>query len=364
MRRNQDLHNCICKKFNEGNTILNIAIEFNVSELAVKRILTANNLQWKIISYCSVCNTKILDYTIKLYCSRECYYKSRIGLKWPERGMKTSKTLKGHSTIERGPAISEALIKRYKNLNGEFTQNELLLIEKYFIEGYTLNFKSIMKHEFPEKNSNLLSHYIKNNLDWFHKFNVKKCNPSIVQKWSLQEWLDFKEDCKNNHYMHISKKYNLHHGSVVSLCKRNNISVLGTLDKDKKMTSIERILFDWLSENKINFKREQNLNKYLKNGKIRYKYRIDFFINNSICLEVHGDYWHVNPRLFFDFSNLSLKQKKNIINDIEKKNWCIKNNYRFYTIWEMDLVNNLHKTLNNFKDFISLNLIEGDSKDE
>jgi len=311
---------------------------------------------------CIICN-QIIKGQGKKYCSRDCYFKSRVGLKWPKRGEKTSKALKGRSTIERGPNISKALKKRYKKINGWLSDSEIKIIEKYFIEGYTNDFISIMKNEFPNKNPFLLKHYVNENIEWFNSFTIKKYIPRKVQKWKIDTWIQFKSDCFKYHYIQIGKMYSMKKGMVLSICKKMNIEVLGSLDSDKKMTNIEKIIFNWLIKNNINFERERCLNPYLKNNKRKYKYRIDFLVNN-ICLEVHGDYWHVNPRLFYNFDLLSNKQKRNLLNDKEKENWCINNNYRFYIIWELDLINNVEKVLKDFKNFMMSNLIKGDSINE
>jgi hypothetical protein len=49
------------------------------------------------------------------------------------------------------------------------------------------------------------------------------------------------------------------------------------------------------------------------------------------------------------------------VNDIRKKQWILENNYRYYIIWEMDLMNNYEKCKNELFEFIKSEKIQGES---
>lgn len=63
-----------------------------------------------------------------------------------------------------------------------------------------------------------------------------------------------------------------------------------SLNDSRKETKPERMVREWLEDNKIGFIQEA--------GFLR-KYFADFYIpKNKIIIEVYGDYWHVNPIVY------------------------------------------------------------------
>lgn len=67
----------------------------------------------------------------------------------------------------------------------------------------------------------------------------------------------------------------------------------------------------------------------------------DFKINN-IIIEVQGDYWHGNPKLY-DENSLNELQKNMIQRDICKKNELKNIGYETVYIWEYDLIHDYEK---------------------
>jgi hypothetical protein len=66
-------------------------------------------------------------------------------------------------------------------------------------------------------------------------------------------------------------------------------------------------------------------------------------------IEIHGTYFHADPR-FYDRKNLIYdNQKKQIIIDEQKKEWAYMNNIPLITIWEYDINNNPKKILEELK---------------
>jgi len=69
-------------------------------------------------------------------------------------------------------------------------------------------------------------------------------------------------------------------------------------------------------------------------------YQYDFIIHNRrILIEVNGDYWHVNPKIYGDklFKDLKDYQRSKIIIDLKKKIYAHERNFRVITIWENDI---------------------------
>jgi uncharacterized protein YuzB (UPF0349 family) len=88
---------------------------------------------------------------------------------------------------------------------------------------------------------------------------------------------------------------------------------------------------------------------------------VDFLVNDKTVIEVNGDYVHSNPRIYTSSVELNNFQKSNLVNDIRKKQWILENNYRYYIIWEMDLMNNYEKCKNELFEFIKSEKIQGES---
>ena len=66
-------------------------------------------------------------------------------------------------------------------------------------------------------------------------------------------------------------------------------------------------------------------------------------LNNKICIEIQGDYWHGNPMLFpvLDITQQIHKQRDEI-----KKNLLEKQGYRVIYLWESDINTDLENIKN------------------
>lgn len=64
----------------------------------------------------------------------------------------------------------------------------------------------------------------------------------------------------------------------------------------------------------------------------------DFYIPLfNLLIEVHGDYWHGNPK---KYSKLNRTQNKNVKNDAKKMLIAQENGYKLSIVWESDLKEN------------------------
>lgn len=95
-----------------------------------------------------------------------------------------------------------------------------------------------------------------------------------------------------------------------------------------KKTKIEKEAEKKLKELGIDFK----YNFILQN-----KAQYDFLINGNIVLEVHGDFWHGNPKLY---STLTERQEYKKQRDIEKQKLAEDSGYRYLVIWESQIKKN------------------------
>jgi G:T-mismatch repair DNA endonuclease (very short patch repair protein) len=93
-----------------------------------------------------------------------------------------------------------------------------------------------------------------------------------------------------------------------------------------------------------------------------FYHQVDIFIEPNICVEIDGDYWHANPRIYhMDFV---IKTRKNLVvtaKDIWFRDALVNNklkqlSYQTIRIWESDLKINPRKEV-----FGILQLIEKES---
>ena len=80
--------------------------------------------------------------------------------------------------------------------------------------------------------------------------------------------------------------------------------------KTKKETKPEKEIRNMLEKNNIEFEPQKEIGYYL----------CDFAIKNKIIIEVQGDYWHGNPKIYKS-EKLDKTQKNNISRDKAKKHF-------------------------------------------
>jgi len=114
--------------------------------------------------------------------------------------------------------------------------------------------------------------------------------------------------------------------------ERMRLNGIKSLENRKyRMTKPERKTKAWLENHDIPNHYNLVLNK---------KYQYDFRIKNSnILIEVHGDYWHANPKLYTK-DMLTERQIFKIARDKKKLAYAREQGYEILYIWEHDIKNN------------------------
>lgn len=108
-----------------------------------------------------------------------------------------------------------------------------------------------------------------------------------------------------------------------------------------KLTSPERVFLKMMKEIKVK----------VESQKIVKDKIYDFYIpSKNMLIEVDGDYWHGNPEVFKEHSNM---QKKNIKNDIYKDTIAKGLGYKIERVWEKDLNENYIVTKKRFNDLLN-----------
>jgi len=101
--------------------------------------------------------------------------------------------------------------------------------------------------------------------------------------------------------------------------KRNNYSEIDTVP--------EKITEELLNRLNIIYRKKQNIGYY----------NCDFVVGDNI-IEVQGDYWHANPKIYTTHDNI---QNKNHMRDIRKLTYLKNKGYSVLYLWEYDLKNNI-----------------------
>lgn len=125
---------------------------------------------------------------------------------------------------------------------------------------------------------------------------------------------------------------------LLKLLPRKNEDQINRKAKNLKLHKIRQTLPEEKVENilielKLNYEQQTRFNfgeKY---------YLCDFKVENKYIIEVQGDYWHGNPKLY-DNDSLNELQKEMIKRDIDKKYELEQLGYKVIYIWEYDLIHN------------------------
>lgn len=287
---------------------------------------------------CLKCNSPFKGKTSKqIYCSKQCYFSSaKRKPRTKDQKAAISKKTKEFYNDEN----LETNKKRWENIGKNktkfFTKEELDSILKIYSYRYVVDFDSVLFHaNIKNKSKKILENYVKNNKEWYNNLNLIKGLPKNIQKLPIEEILKIQEDSKILNISTFSFTYNISFKQIFSFVEKGFLSSKLKESynnrKNTKETFPEKFVRNCLEENKIYFQKEYYLNN---NGK-RYYY--DFCLKNKKIIEVHGDYWHVNPRVYTSEAILSKAQKENLLNDINKEKFLKELNYDLLIIWEEEI---------------------------
>lgn len=119
-----------------------------------------------------------------------------------------------------------------------------------------------------------------------------------------------------------------------------------SLNNSRKETEPERLVREWLELNNIRFKQEC--------GFLR-KYFVDFYLKDyRVIVEVYGDYWHVNPKVYNvsgeepnlkELNEYQLKWVESNYDDL-RKDELESYDFPVFVLWEKDIHNNLDEVMN------------------
>jgi G:T-mismatch repair DNA endonuclease (very short patch repair protein) len=263
------------------------------------------------------------------YCSRECYYKAPKDHFQKESYKKTlsERVLKYYE--ETPKEIKQKRWDKIGRAKAKFlTSEDVEKIEEVLSLGYISDKRLIMKLANCQKSYKILDKYIADNPEWIKKFRIPKFIPLNVQKWPKEKFIQFTKDVMKYDHLSMEMKYEIKPKSFANICKLLSLpwNKIDTTHR-KRVTAPEKFVREYLIELGVDFEREKFINNQ--------KWKIDFKIGDKL-IEVQGDFWHANPRIY-SYDKLHAIQKSNVLRDVEKHDWIAKNNFELLQIWEYDI---------------------------
>ena len=162
-------------------------------------------------------------------------------------------------------------------------------------------------------------------------------------KWTEEEVKFLIENYSLLSYFEISKELGRTRKSVERKALNLNLGLKGgTYMRGHSISSIEQIVKDFLDEQGITYKCEKRISTFY----------VDFYIPKAnLCIEVQGDFWHCNPKVFK--KPVSRIQTRALERDARKKELIIAKGYSFLEVWEYDLIHDLEVTKSTILETIS-----------
>lgn len=291
---------------------------------------------------CQNCGERfeIPDYKDQKYCSRDCVYDAQRGKSRSEktrRKIAEANTGKEYSE-SRKQAIGDANRKPIPDAKSEkaarwlsysciphsVVKSELGLSKK--------RYRRLRKQltdqvdEVSEAESNRVSHV-------YSEYELTPSNILTIRN-HLDEW--------NRH--EIRDKFFPDHvkpDTVANFCER----AYGKKPKDKTpefhggKTAPERQVENFIAKNGWEYAYNAGL-KYEGESDVIW-YSVDFVVEGSVFVEVHGDFWHANPEIY-DWDELYGHQRSTVNKDRRKKAQLMDQHdpAGYFEVWENDIKNN------------------------
>ncbi len=268
------------------------------------------------------------------YCAKELKCKASFGVH--------SKSCTEYKLI-KSSLTKEKLIDLYIN-----KQMSAVDIQKFFkLKTYALIYQKLKEFDievnFKDSAKKCKAKREKTNLERYgthHNF----CKNSLSRK-TWEEKL-FKEEGISNVFQRKTVKEKIRN-TMVEKYKKESPQRIHTCRGKNMYSKIHRTVVDILQKNNIKCSIEYKISK--DSGYYSYDIIID---GTNKLIEVYGDYWHGNPKIYKD-SDIILKGSSREILvsdkrkfDKKKVNFAKKLCYEVLIIWEYDLNNNYNKTLN------------------
>jgi very-short-patch-repair endonuclease len=284
---------------------------------------------------CHTCKKEIFGSSN--FCNKICYYSRKDYKKHSEETKK--KIAKGNSkplSKERREKISKARTK---------VPSEELLQKLDELWKLTYLSESVIK-EITGLTKNKRFYY---NLFKDHcRYEQKKFMPS---NWYPEHFSKLIElSGQNIWYKQIAKIIGFSSKQVYYISKKLGLPI-NTKDPNAwscVTSKVEADVISWVTEENFKIETQFKIGNFLFDGHVK---------NSNILIEVNGDYWHCNPKVYQN-GPINEMQKTHIKRDFAKKHFAAKEGYYLVTVWEKDIKDNPQKTKDWVLSKIKSNIVE------
>lgn len=275
---------------------------------------------------CKVCGRDLV-YSGRSFCSRECFYR------FPRKHSQTTKdkirmSNTGKDNSSRSEAISLSLSQR------EFTSEEReRLLNTSIAYPWVSNENALIALSGIENTFGKVlaarKEDVKKILQRDRGSKIPKFMLSVkIQYWDLAKIEEFKKDVgrlldKDENY--FDRVYGVSENS--STFKKITRLWCGGCRIQRSIPRTELFVYRELTKLGCSFLREVPI--------CHGKWRVDFLVENKV-IEVNGDYWHANPRVYRD-DDLSETQKEGRRRDSFKEAFISRHYDGLLVIWEKDI---------------------------
>lgn len=231
-------------------------------------------------------------------------------------------------------------IKRRTNSQSKKTKIYKEKVENIFLKKYGVKNPSQNEEIKKKKIKTMLKNY--GRINNFQDKNIQeKAENNIDRKRS---W----ESLKNT----LIAKYGVDNMSKIpavakkiSIAQKKKISKMSKEEKRKMTEKARSCIKGYTSKLELRIQEVlNNLKIEYSNNKFLFGYNYDIIFRNKIILEIMGDFWHANPKLYESNDLLNFPKKKRYAKDIwkydkRKKEIAEKKGYSVIYLWESELNN-------------------------
>lgn len=294
-----------------------------------------------IKTICNHCHIEFLTHKKnRRFCTHFCFTQSKIGTKQKEITVekRREKMIGQKYTAERCENIKKS---RQKKLNEENLNELKYLLDFGMPDGYIMKKLNLSQKVFGRYKKELYP----NGILWQCKFLEKDIELEVIQEIIKLSALKIR-------YKRIAKLTGIYHKTVrlilKSLSKKNTgifcYSYDDKIGELRKESSIEIKIREFLSSENIVFNQEAQIEA---NSKWLFDFHI---ISTNLLIEVNGDYWHCNPKIYS--TPINQYQKWAIRRDFAKKDYAKSKGYYSIHIWEHDIENDFNSVKQHIKENI------------
>ena len=284
---------------------------------------------------CHTCKKEIIEN--KIFCNKHCYFlRSDYGKHSEETKKKIAIGNSKPMTVNRKLAMSNA--RTYKPSQTLLEKLEQLWSFRYLSP-------CVIKEAVGLKNSEKV---YKRLFKTYCKIDQFKFMPG---NWQLEHYQKLIELATQNVWFKtIAKILGFGQKQVYHISKKLNLPI-NTRDPNvySSITSKpELLVISWIKNEGYDISTQYPLGNFLYDCHVK---------NTNILIEVNGDYWHCNPKVYTTGA-INEMQKSHIRRDFAKKGFASKQGYYLITVWEKDINENSEKTKSWVLGKIKTNIVE------